>query len=74
MELKQEMKYFEAVTYDKQTYHFAVTPEGEISCIEFGSIEPSQRLEIKPNFVLRANCGRTIYSLDDYFRDKGKIK
>lgn len=74
MELKENMKYFEAVTYDKQIYHFAVTPEGKITCAEFGDIEPAQYLEIKPNFVLRANCGRTIHNLDEYFREKGQKK
>ena len=74
MELKNEMKYFEAVTYDEQIYHFAVTPEGEITCAEFKCVEPVQLIEIKPNFVLRASSGRTIYSLDDYYRDNGKKK
>ena len=32
MEFKEEMKYFEAVTYDNQLYHFAVTPKDEIYC------------------------------------------
>ena len=75
MELKEEMKYFEAVTYDKQTYHFALSPEGEIKCIEFGNdISPAHQLEIKPNFVLRDNGLRTIYSLADYHRDTDKKK
>lgn len=74
MELKEGMKYFEAVTYDKQTYHFAVTPNGEIYCIEFGIYSPAHQIEIKPNFVLRDKGYRTIYSLADYHRDNEKKK
>ena len=75
MELKEGMKYFEAVTYDKQTYHFALSPEGEIKCIEFGkNIFPAYQIEIKPNFVLRDTGLRTIYSLADYHRDIDKKK
>lgn len=75
MEFKEGTKYFEAVTYDKQTYHFAVTPEGEISCIEFGKeIFPAYQIELKPNFVLRDTGYRTIYSLADYYRENDKKK
>lgn len=75
MELNKEMKYFEAVTYDKQTYHFALTPEGEIYCIEFGkNLFPAYQIEIKPNFVLRDSGYRTIYSLADYHRENEKKK
>lgn len=75
MELKEEMKYFEAVTYDKQTYHFALSPEGEIKCIEFGTnVFPAYQIEIKPNFVLRDTGLRTIYSLADYHRENDKKK
>ena len=74
MEFKEEMKYFEAVTYDNQLYHFAVTPEDEIYCTEFGINTPAKIVEIKPNFVLREEDGRTIYSLDDHFRELNKKK
>lgn len=74
MNSKEEMKYFKAVTYDKQLYHFAVTPEDEIYCVEFGISKPAKILEIKPNFVLRDEGSRTIYSLDDHLREKNKKK
>ena len=75
MEQKKEMQYFEAVTYDKQTYHFAVTPEGEIYCLEFGnSAFAAHQIEIKPNFVLRDKGFRTVYSLADYLRESYKKK
>lgn len=74
MEFKEKMKYFEAVTYDNQLYHFAVTPENEIYCIEFGISIPANKIEIKPNFVLRDEGSRTIYSLDDHLREKNKKK
>lgn len=74
MELKEEMKYFKAVTYDNQSYHFAVTPKDEIYCVEFGINNPSKKIEIKPNFVLRDDGGRTIYSLDDHLRENNKNK
>ena len=74
MELKKEMKYFEAVTYDNQTYHFAVTEDGGIYCVEFGLNEPAYKIEFKPNFVLRSKNGRTLYSLDDHLRSKKKYK
>ena len=74
MEFKEGMKYFEAVTYNEQTYHFAVNPEGEISCIEFELDVPAHKIEIKPNFILRDKNGRTIYSLDDHIRSKYKWK
>ena len=70
MELKEEMKYFKAVTYDNQSYHFAVTPKDEIYCVEFGINNPSKKIEIKPNFVLRNIERRTIYSLDEHLRNR----
>ena len=74
MEFKEEMKYFKAVTYDNQSYHFAVTPKDEIYCAEFGLSEPAKKIEIKPNFVLRDESGRTIYSLDDHLRENNQKK
>ena len=75
MEFKEEIKYFEAVTYDRQTYHFTINQKGEIYCIEFGgSIAPAHQIEMKPNFVLRDNGYRTIYSLADYHRENQKKK
>lgn len=74
MNSTEEIKYFSAVTYDNNTYNFAVTPEGEISCIEFGISTPTSKIEIKPNFVLRDQTGRTVYSLDDHFRNRNQKK
>ena len=68
------MKYFKAVTYDNNEYNFAVTPDNKIYCIEFGNIDPADRIELNPNFVLRAKCGKTICSLDEYHRNIGKKK
>ena len=74
MEFKEEMKYFKAVTYDNQSYHFAVTPKDEIYCAEFGTSVAARKIEIKPNFVLRDESGRTIYSLDDHLRENNQKK
>ena len=51
MNLKQEMKYFKAVTYNGEEYNFAVTPENQICCIEFGIDKKANLIELKPNFV-----------------------
>lgn len=74
MKLIEESKFFEAVTYDNHAYHFVVTPEGKIFCIEFEIEVPAEVIEIKPNFVLRKKCGRSIYSLDDHARNQSKKK
>ena len=68
MNLKQEMKYFKAVTYNGEEYNFAVTPENQICCIEFGVDKTANLIELKPNFVLRNKNSRTIYSLDEHLR------
>lgn len=70
MNLKEEMKYFKAVTYNGEEYNFAVTPENKICCIEFGKDKKANLIEIKPNFVLRNENGQTIYSLDEYLRSR----
>lgn len=71
---KDGMKYFKAVSYDKEIYHFVITPDGEICCIEFGLEYTGDKIEINPNFVLRDKEYRTVYSLDSYFRDNNKKK
>ena len=70
MIFKEEMKYFSAVTYNNETYTFAVTPEGDIYCYEFDIATPTNIIELKPNFILRDEKGKTLYSLDDYYREK----
>lgn len=70
MNSKTEMKYFSAVTYDGSTYHFGITPNGEISCAEFGITYPASIIELKPNFVLRSADWRSVYSLDDHLRNR----
>lgn len=74
MDLRNEMKYFSALTFDNNTYNFAITPNGEISCAEFGITVPASIIELKPNFVLRRADGSTIYSLDDHIRTRNKKK
>ena len=74
MNFQDEMKYFEAVTFDDYIYHFAITPKGEISCSEFGITVPASIIELKPNFVLRRADGSSIYSLDDHARNRNKKK
>ena len=68
MSSKEEIKYFKAVTYNGDEYNFAVTPENQICCIEFGIDKTANLLELKPNFVLRNKNSRTIYSLDEHLR------
>lgn len=74
MDNNSEIKYFSAVTFDNNIYHFAVTPEGEIYCNEFGISIPAYLLELKPNFVLRDQSKRTLYSLDDHINNRNKSK
>lgn len=74
MNSEKEMKYFKAVTYNGDEYNFAVTPENEIYCIEFGMNIPASIIELKPNFVLRKKNRETIYSLDEYLRNRPKPK
>lgn len=70
MNLLEEVRYFSAVTFDDNTYNFAVTPEGNIYCCEFDLAEPAKIIEFKPNFILRNKYGRPFYSLDDYARER----
>lgn len=65
-----EMKYFSAVTYDNEVYEFAVTPEGDIFCCDFDIADPTNIIELKPNFILRDKQGKTLYSLDEYTRER----
>jgi len=74
MKSEIEMKYFKAVTYNGEEYNFAVTPENEIYCIEFGMTIPASIIELKPNFVLRNNNRETIYSLDEHLRNRSNPK
>jgi len=74
MDSRKEPKFFTAVTFDNNTYNFAITPNGEISCSEFGITTPASIIELKPNFVLRRADGSTIYSLDDHTRNRNKKK
>lgn len=69
-----EMKYFSAVSFDNNTYHFSVSPDGEIYCNEFGISIPAYVIELKPNFVLRDQGKRTLYSLDDHINNRNKTK
>lgn len=69
MDAIDELKYFSAVTFDDNTYHFLVTPEGGIYCYEFDIAEEASIIELKPNFILRRNNGTTIYSLESYARE-----
>lgn len=70
----KEIRYFSALTFDNNTYNFAVTPEGEIYCNEFGISIPAYVIELKPNFVLRDQGKRTLYSLDDHINNRNKTK
>lgn len=74
MNLQNEMKYFSAVAVDGSIYNFGITPKGEISCAEFGITVPASIIELKPNFVLRKADGGSIYSLDDYLRNRNLKK
>lgn len=67
-----EIKYFSAVTFDNNKYNFAVTPEGEIYCNEFGISFPAYGIELKPNFVLLDHSKRTLYSLGDHIQNRNK--
>lgn len=69
---QEEIKYFSAVTYGNNKYHFAVTPKNEIYCCEFDTNIPANLLELKPNFVLRDQSRRTIFTLVDYLKDKNR--
>lgn len=66
----EEVKYFSAVTFDDNTYNFAVTPKGDIYCCEFDIAQPAKIIELKPNFTLRDERGHSFYSLDDYTRER----
>lgn len=66
----EEVRYFSALTFDDNTYNFAVTPDGDIYCCEFDLAEPARTIEFKPNFVLRNKHRRPFYSLDDYARER----
>lgn len=74
MPSNEEIRYFSAVTYDNNVYHFSINSNDEIYCDEFGITFPSKIIELKPNFVLRNELRRSIYSLDDYCRERNKKK
>lgn len=74
MKLNNDIKYFKALTFDNNIYNFAVTSDNEIYCQEFGISIPAYLIELKPNFVLRDQGKRTIYSLDDHINNRNKSK
>lgn len=71
MNFKEGTKYFSAVSHNQVTYHFAITQEKQIYCLEFSEIAPASILELKPNFVLRSQNGCYMYSLVDYLKESG---
>ena len=72
MNFKEGTKYFSAVSHNQVIYHFAVTEEKKIYCLEFNEIIPASIIELKPNFVLRSQNGCYIYSLVDHLKASGK--
>jgi len=69
----EETKCFSAVTYEGNIYNFVITNKGDIFCLEFDLAISTQLIELKPNFILRNEEGRSFYSLDDYVRER-KLK
>lgn len=74
MDTNKDLMEFTALTYNNSVYHFSITKNGEISCVEFGITTTASIIEIKPNFVLRRADGSTIYNLDDHLRNRNLKK
>lgn len=70
----EKTKSFSAVSYDGSIYNFIITKEGDIFCLEFDIAKPAKIIELKPNFILRNEEGRSFYSLDDYARERKQQK